>query len=128
LGGIRDDWKPVIELHREVYEAGLATMKPGASFGAVADVVSALGAKRGMKTVMQLHGCGYGDDGPLLPARSRGNRVSDVAIAKGNAFVWKPIAMTADEKIQFTWGGPILVTDKGCETLFKRSHGMVAIS
>ena len=128
LGRIPDDWKPVIELHKEVYEAGLATMKPGASFAAVAEVVSALGAKHGMKTVMQLHGCGYGDDGPLLPTRSPLDRVGDLPIAKGNAFVWKPIAMTADEKIQFTWGGPILVTDKGCETLFKRGHGMVAIS
>jgi len=127
LGRIRDDWKPVIELHKEVYEAGLATMKPGAPFGAVADVVSGFGAKRGMKTVMQLHGCGYGDDGPRLPTRSV-ERTGDLPIEKGNAFVWKPIAMTADEKIQFTWGGPVIVNDHGCEALFKRGHGMVAIS
>jgi hypothetical protein len=36
--------------------------------------------------------------------------------------------MTADEKVQFTWGGPVIVNDHGCEALFKRGHGMVAIS
>jgi hypothetical protein len=76
---------------------------------------------------MQLHGCGYGDDGPLFSAKSPGERVRDLRIEKGNAFVWKPIAMTADEKIQFSWGGPVIVTDRGCEALFKREHGMVAI-
>jgi Xaa-Pro aminopeptidase len=128
LGKIPNEWKPVIELHKEVYEAGLAMFKPGTSFGALTDSVNGVGAKRGMKTVMQLHGCGYGDDGPLFSAKSAGDRVRDLRIEKGNAFVWKPIAMTADKKIQFTWGGPVIVTDRGCEALFKREHGMVAIT
>jgi Xaa-Pro aminopeptidase len=128
LGKIPDEWKPVIELHKEVYEAGLAMFKPGTTFGTLTDFVNGAGAKRGMKTVMQLHGCGYGDDGPLLSARSRGDRVRDLRIEKGNAFVWKPIAMTPDEKIQFTWGGPVIVTDRGCEPLLKREHGMVSIT
>jgi Xaa-Pro aminopeptidase len=128
LGKIPDEWKPVIELHKEVYEAGLAMFKPGTSFGALTDFVNGVGAKRGMKTVMQLHGCGYGDDGPLFSAKSRGDRVRDLRIEKGNAFVWKPIAMTGDEKIKFTCGGPVIVTDRGCEPLFKREHGLVAIT
>ena len=128
LGRIPDDWKPVIELHKEVYEAGLAMIKPGMTFGALTDFVNGFGAKRGMKTFVQLHGCGYGDDGPLFSARSRGDRVRDLRIEKGNAFVWKPTAMTANEKIQFTWGGPVIVTDRDCEALLKREHGMVAIA
>ena len=128
LGEIPDDWKSVIELHKEVYEAGLAMFKPGTTFGTLTDFVNGFGAKRGMKTVMQLHGCGYGDDGPLFSAKSRGDRVRDLRIEKGNAFVWKPIAMTADEKIKFTWGGPVIVTDRGCEALLKREHGLVTIT
>ena len=46
---------------------------------------------------------------------------------KGNVLVWKPIAMSADERVQFAWGGPIIVTDKGAETLFHRTHGIVEI-
>jgi Xaa-Pro aminopeptidase len=128
LGKIPDAWKSLIELHKEVYEAGLAVIKPGTTFGALTEFVNGFGVKRGVKTVVQLHGCGYGDDGPLLSARSQGDRVRDLRIEKGNTFVWKPIAMTADQKIQFSWGGPVIVTDRGCEALFKREHGMVAIT
>ena len=127
LGKVPEEWKAVIELHKEVYEGGLGMFKPGTTFGALADFVNGVGARRGMKTLMHLHGCGYGDDGPLFSAKSPGDRVRDLRIEKGNAFVWKPIAMTADEKIQFSWGGPVIVTDRGCEALFKREHGMVSI-
>ena len=80
-----------------------------------------------MKTVIQMHGCGYGDDGPVLTPKFQGAHLRDLCIETGNTFVLKPIAMTADERIQFAWGGPVLVTDKGAEALFTRSHGMVSI-
>src|SRR5262245_43179553 len=127
LGKVPNEWQPVIELQKEVYEAGLALIRPGTTFGALSDLVNTFGAKRNLKTVMQMHGCGYGDDGPLLNRRFAGARVRILAIESGNAFVWKPIAMTLDESIQFTWGGPLLVTDNGCETLFRSAHGMVSI-
>jgi Xaa-Pro aminopeptidase len=127
LGKTPDEWKPVIELQKEVYEAGLTLIKPGTTFGALDELVNTFGAKRKMKTVIRMHGCGYGDDGPLLPAKSKGDRLTDLMIEKGNAFIWKPMATTEDERIQFAWGGPVIVTDQGCETLFTRSHGMVSI-
>jgi methionine aminopeptidase len=127
LGKIPEEWRPMIELQREVYDAGLAMVKPGATFGALSDFVTGFGAKRGMKTVMQLHGCGYGDDGPLLTKKTGGDRVRDLAIKQGNVFVWKPLAMSADEKLQFSFGGPVIVTEQGCENLFTRAHGMVEI-
>lgn len=127
LGKIPEAWKPVIALQKEVYEAGLGLMKPGVKFGELGDFVNGYGAKRGMKTVMQLHGVGYGDDGPLFDKRSRGERARDLKIAAGNAFVWKPIAMSAHEKIQFAWGGTVIATEKGPETLFKRQHAMVEV-
>jgi Xaa-Pro aminopeptidase len=128
LGKVPDAWRPVIELQKEIYEAGLAMIKPGTSFGALSDFVNGFGAKRGRKTVMQLHGCGYGDDGPLFTVRTCSDRVRDLAIEAGNAFVWKPMAMSGDEKIRFSWGGPILITKTGCESLFTREHGMVSIT
>ena len=117
----------MIELQKEVYEAGLKLIKPETTFGALKEYVSSFGPKRKMKTVIQMHGCGYGDDGPLLTAKSQGDALRDLGIEKGNAFVWKPVAMTADERIQFAWGGPVLVTDKGAEELSARSHEMVSI-
>lgn len=128
LGHIPDRWKPVIDLQKEVFEAGLDLMKPGTAIGALKDFVNGFGAKRKLKTRIQMKGCGYGDDGPLLTAKSNNDSQRGLRIEKGNAFIWKPIAMTADERIKFAWGGPVLVTDKGCETLFERPHGMVAIT
>ena len=127
LGKVPDEWKPVIELQKEVYQAGLEMIKPGSTFGAVKDFVNGFGQKRKMKTVIQMQGCGYGDDGPLFTPKSQGNQLRDMCIEKGNTFVWKPVAMTADERIQFAWGGPVLITAKGAEALFTRSHGMVSI-
>jgi hypothetical protein len=127
LGQVPDEWKPVIELQKEVYEASLTLLKPGTTIGAPKEFVNTFGATRKMKTVIQMQGCGYGDDGPLLTPKSRPDGLRDLRIEKGNAFVWKPIAMTSDERIQFAWGGPVIVTDRGCEALFTRPHGMVSI-
>jgi Xaa-Pro aminopeptidase len=127
LGQIPHEWKPVIELQKEVYEAGLALIKPGTRVGALKEFVNTFGAKRKLKTVIQMHGCGYGDDGPLFTPKARPDGLRDLRIEKSNAFVWKPIAMTADERMQFAWGGPVIVTDIGCEALFTRPHGMVSI-
>jgi Xaa-Pro aminopeptidase len=128
LGKVPEGWKTVIDLQREVYEAGLAMIKPGVTFGALAEYINGLGAKRALKTVMQLHGCGYGDDGPLFGDRAQGQRARDLPMTAGNVFIWRPVAMSADEKIRFSWGGPALVTENGCEALFRREQGMVEIA
>jgi Xaa-Pro aminopeptidase len=128
LGNIPSKWTPIIELQKEVYEAGLELMKPGITVAALIDFVNGFGAKRNMKTQIQMHGCGYGDDGPLLTAKSKGDYLRDLRLETGNAFVWKPLATTTDERVQFAWGGPVLVTDKGGEALFKRPHGIVSVT
>jgi Xaa-Pro dipeptidase len=127
LGRIPDAWKPVIELQREVFEAGLQLMKPGTLFGDFIDFVNRFGEKRRMKTWVFLHGCGYGDDGPSLSPRSQSEPIRDLRMEQGNAWVWKPIAMSEDERIQFVWGGGVVVTDRGAEVLFKRPHGMISL-
>ena len=96
------------------------------TFGALEDFVNGIGAKSGMQTIMQMHGCGYGDDGPLFTHRVKSDRIRDLAIEKNNAFVWKPIARSADGEIDFAFGGPVIVTDNGCESLVKREPGLVA--
>ena len=128
LGPIPEALKPVIELQREVFEAGLQFMKPGMSFSELIDFVNGFGQKRGMKTLILMHGRGMGNDGPLLTPRARGENIRDVRIERGSAFVWKPYAMSADEKIEFVWGGDVVVTDRGGEKLLKRPHRMVSIT
>jgi len=127
LGKIPNAWKPVIAMQKEVYEAGLQMIKPGLTFGALEDFVKGFGAKSGTETMLQMHGCGYGDDGPLFTHRVRSERARDLAIEKNNAFVWKPMAISSNGKIPFTFGGPVIVTENGCESLFKRESGLVAL-
>lgn len=128
LRPVPEAWKPVIELQREVWEAGLAMMKPGTAFGDLIDFVNGFGGKRGMRTSILMHGRGYGDDGPLLVRDAPSPDIRDIRIEKGNAWVWKPTAHSADGRISFTWGGDVLVTDRGGEKLFKRPHGMVSVA
>jgi Xaa-Pro aminopeptidase len=128
LGPIPDEWRPIVELQREVFEAGLEFMKPGVTFGELIDFVNGFGSARGLKTLILMHGRGYGDDGPLLSPYAHGQAIRGLRIEKGNAFVWKPYAMSADERIQFVWGGDIAISDTGGECLFARPHGLISVT
>jgi Xaa-Pro dipeptidase len=128
LGKVPDAWKPIIELQREAFEEGLVYMTPGRTFGELIDHINGIGTNRGLITDTLIHGRGYGDDGPLVTPRDRGDEIRDVRIEAGNVWVWKPQAFSADRKLQFTWGGDVLVTEKGGLPLFKRPHGMVTVA
>ena len=128
LGPIPEEWKPVIELQREIFEGGLECMKPGKLFGDLIDFVNGLGPKRGLNSLILMHGRGYGDDGPLLTPQHRGERSRDVVFEKGNTFVWKPIASSRDGQFQFSWGGCVVVNENGGQRLVHRNHGMVSVS
>ncbi|HEY3306298.1 MAG TPA: M24 family metallopeptidase, partial [Candidatus Binatia bacterium] len=127
LGPIPEAWQRVVDLQRDLFYAGLESIKPGQLFGEFIDSVNSFGQKRGMKSLILMHGRGYGDDGPLLTPQDRGEKVRDIVIQEGNIFVWKPIAMSDDEKIQYSWGGCVLVTKTGAVQLVKRTPGMVSI-
>jgi Xaa-Pro aminopeptidase len=127
LGPVPEAHRPVIELQRELYQAGLEYMTPGREFGDMIDFVNGYGARRGMKTSILMHGRGYGDDGPLLTPTDRGDSSRDVRIEKNNVWVWKPTAMSADGNTSFSWGGCVLVTEHGGEPLVRREPGLISI-
>jgi Xaa-Pro aminopeptidase len=128
LGPIPDSWKPAIEAQHDLYYAGLEQLTPEKSFADFMDFVNGFGEKRGLKSLMLMHGRGYGDDGPLFTPQNRGARNRDVRIEKGNVFIVKPIVSSADGSFDTSWGGCVLVTEKGGEPLVKRTPGMVSIT
>jgi len=128
LGRVPEEWRPVIELQREVFEEGLRWMRPGTTLGALIDRVNGFGAKRGMRTAISLKGCGYGDDGPILTPGSEAGAARSLTIDKGNVFVWRPLAASADGRMQFVWGGAVEVGDEGGRPLFERAHGMISVA
>jgi len=128
LGPIPDDWKPVIDLQRELYEAGLELMRPGASFVDLVARINELGRQRGMKAGPMMHSRGYGNDGPLVsPGDKPEDHAGNLTFELGTAWMWKPHAYNADESIYFRWGGCVLVTKQGGEPLVRRPHGLVSI-
>jgi Xaa-Pro aminopeptidase len=126
LGPIPEEWKPVLDLHRSVFEGGLSYMRPGVTFAELIDYTNEFGSERGMQTRILMSGRGVGDDGPLITPRIKGEHIRDLRLARGNVFVWKPYAMSADGRISFTTGGAAVVTDRGAELLVPRQHGMVS--
>lgn len=129
LGPVPDEWQRVVDLQRDLFDAGLERMKSGTAFGDFVDFVNGFGRQRGMDSIVLMHGRGYGDDGPLLTPQDRDySFISDVRIEENNVWVWKPIARSADGRIQFSWGGCVLVTKTGGEQLVKRTPGMVSVS
>jgi Xaa-Pro dipeptidase len=128
LGPVPEAWQRVVELQRDLFYAGLERMKPGVRFGEFIDSVNTFGQKKGMKSLILMHGRGYGDDGPLLTPQHRGEGIRDVIMQEGNVFVWKPIAMSHDEKIQYSWGGCVLLTATGAVQLIERMPGMISIT
>ena len=128
LGAIPDAWQPAIELQRDMYYAGLEYLTPGRPIAEFMDLINGFGEKRGMKSQLLMHGRGYGDDGPLFTPQNRGARNRDVLIEKDCVFIVKPIAHSADGTFDTSWGGCVLVADKGGQPLVKRTPGMVSIT
>lgn len=128
IGPIPDSFRPLIDLQREVWEAGLAMMKPGLTFGELLDFVDGFGKQHGVKTTITMHGRGIGDDnGPLITPRASGGAIRNLRMAAGNVWVWKPSTYSSDGKLSFQWGGDVLVTEHGGERLFQRPHGLISV-
>ena len=128
LGPVPERMKPVEELQRDVFYAGLDYMKPGRTIGELMDFTNGFGAKRGMRTLILMHGRGYGNDGPLLtPADTRAEHFRNVVIEKGNVWVWKPIAYSADGHLQMSFGGVTIVGDEGGVLVTGRTPGIATI-
>jgi Xaa-Pro dipeptidase len=129
VGPIPDAFKSLVDLQREVWEAGLAMMKPGLTFGELLDFVDAFGKQRKVATSVTMHGRGIGDDnGPLITPRTTGEAIRGLRMETRNVWIWKPSTHSADGKLSFQWGGDVLVTDQGGERLFKRPHACISIT
>lgn len=129
VGPIPERWPQAIDLQREVYEAGLQKMKPGMTYPEFIDYITTqIPMPSGFRVSATLHGRGAGDDGPLITGRSENKKLQGIRMEKGNTWVWKPTVTSDDGKIDYQFGGSIVLTDKGGERLFSRAEGLVSTS
>jgi Xaa-Pro aminopeptidase len=122
LGPIPDAYLPLVELHREVFAAGLAALRPGRE---VRDVVADLqrtGTRDGFRTEVVLHGCGYGDDGPRAAPNASADVLDGVRVEPNTIWTLAPVVSAAGKPaIRFAWGSTILVTEGGGIQLAERT-------
>jgi Xaa-Pro dipeptidase len=129
LGMMPDAWQRVAGMQRELFYAGLERMRPGTTLGELMDFVNGFGERHGGKSLILMHGRGYGNDGPLLTPSDRGaGGVRELVFEKGNVFVWKPIAYSEDARIEVSFGGCVLVTEQGGEQLVPREPRIVSVT
>ena len=128
LEPVAEAWKPVIARQREVFDAGLKLLTPGRSCAEIIDFAKSVAEKNGMKTQLLVSGRGAGDDGPVIGPKTEAEALKGVAVEKSTLWLLRPKVTSADGKIQFTWGGTVLVTEKGGEVLGKRAHGIMSVA
>jgi Xaa-Pro dipeptidase len=128
LGPIPESWQPAVAMQTEMYYAALENLRPGRPFADLMDVINGFGEKRGLKSQLLMHGRGYGDDGPLFTPQNQGARNRELVIEVGGVFIVKPIARSADGSFETSWGGCVLITEKGGEPLVRRTPGMISIT
>jgi Xaa-Pro dipeptidase len=128
LGPVPEDWKPLIDLQRELWTESLAQLRPGTTFGEVLDFVNGWGPARGMKSGVTAHGRGLGNEGPIITPRTAGAGIRSVRLESGNCFVWKPTIATADGTLSYTWAGDIAIGPHGGEKLGQRPVDIIAIT
>ncbi len=125
LGQISDAWSRVAKRQKEVYEAGLKLLKPGTLCEEWVEFGKSVEKKDGLTSKIFLAGRGAGDDGPVIDASTPAEKLKGLTIEKNTLWLWRPAV--SDGKNRFTWGGTVLVTDKGAERLSKREHGIISI-
>ena len=109
LGPMPDAFKPLVDLQRQVWEAGLEMMKPGLTFGELLDFVAGFGRQHNVRASITMHGRGIGDDnGPLITPRAPGDAI--------RALARKPAAHHAERSPDQEGSSPRWVEKRGTVT------------
>jgi len=124
--------KELIKLQRDVYNALLERLKPGVTVGELAQLTEEFchkmapnhGPAAGASALLNMHGRGQGDDGPLITPSQRRPEQLAVQLKEGMAFIFKPYIKTADKSSECCWGDTIVITPKGGRRLGKRPHDL----
>ena len=123
----------MIKVQRDVYNALMERLKPGVTVGELASLTEQFCAKMrptsgpaaGCTALLNMHGRGQGDDGPLITPSQRRPEQLAVALKENMAFIFKPSVISADGACDCLFGDTIIITDKGGKRLGSRPHGHI---
>jgi Xaa-Pro aminopeptidase len=125
--------REIFDRNAAAFDAALAALRPGRSWGDVLAAVEAAAGSGDGKMFPLLHGRGLGNDGPLLVPGLNNMRVPDEPILANTTFILKPYLHVPEAPASFarhycvTWGDTIIVTDTGARRLGTRKRELIAI-
>jgi Xaa-Pro dipeptidase len=122
----------LIKVQREVWNTVNDRLRPGVTVGELAALTEETGARitpksgpaQGAKALLNMHGRGQGDDGPLITPSQRRPEQLAVALEANMVFILKPFIRTADRAHDCTWGDTVVVTPAGGKRLGRRPHDL----
>lgn len=122
----------LMKIQRVLFEDMLASLKPGVTLGELQSRCVELakrtaprsGPAAGATGLLNMHGRGVGDDGPLITGHSREPKQLAVPLRERMTFILKPQVHSADDSYNITWGDTVVVTRNGGVRLGKREHGI----
>jgi Xaa-Pro aminopeptidase len=110
-----------VKLLEEVFETVCQRLKPGVTFGELADCAALTAMNGRLASGLGLHGRGTGDDGPLLTARRKlSPEVRALTLEENCCFAIKPGVSIDDRAEVFRWGDTVAVTKNGGRRLGTR--------
>ena len=120
----------LIKIQREVFNRVVENLKPGVTVGELAELTKSAvqraapksGPAAGAQGVLNMHGRGQGDDGPIITPHAKSPRQLAVAMRENMVFICKPSAISADGEYVCQWGDTVVVTKSGGRRLGKRAH------
>jgi Xaa-Pro aminopeptidase len=126
LGDVPPGYQQAIDKQREVFNAALAHMKAGTSFGEVASAVEEVAQELNCKASLTMHGRGLGEDRPMLVGGAMTPDAAAYILQEGNTFILKPAVRPADGPA-INWGDTVAVTPQGGRRLGKDKHDLVVV-
>ena len=132
LGKAPASFRDATALAAECFEAVLAAMKPGATFGDLQQVYEGVVAKSGGGRYgtgfPMLHARGLGDDGPALLDKKDLETFKKIPLQKGMTFILKPrVIENGGAKERVNIGDTVAVTATGARRLGKRPLKLIEI-
>ena len=123
----------LMKVQEDLFHTTLDALKPGTTLGELAAQCAARatavaprrGPAAGVKGVLNMHGRGQGDDGPIITESARDPGPLGVRLEERMVFILKPGVVSADGAYNITWGDTVVVTREGGRRLGTRPHGIV---
>jgi Xaa-Pro aminopeptidase len=123
----------LMKVQDDLFHTTLDALRPGTTLGELAAQCAAraeaiaprTGPAAGVKGVLNMHGRGQGDDGPIITDSARDPGPLSVPLQERMVFVLKPGVVSADGEYAITFGDTVVVTAQGGRRLGTRPHGIV---